>query len=104
MRSCERTGRDGGMIPARLPAEAPSPAPGEKRLEDRGRVTLAPGEDVSAALKRLGRQLDRAGVLGELRRREHACSRGQARRTKRRRALLRSVRAAKRRAARGSEE
>lgn len=77
------------VILERRPAAARS-------IADRAVVTLEPFELVDRALGRLRRRLDRAGVLRELKRREHYISPGEARRLKSRRARKRAAKTAER--------
>ena len=72
---------------------------------DAAAVVLEPGQSVDIALKRLARQVQRAGILGEVRRRAAFAPPGVRRRRKAHRARQRAAKAAAKHAAqRGGDD
>lgn len=92
------------MKPWRADAWPGPPGMRESRdgVLDGSAVVVGQAEDLDRALKRFKRQVEKAGVLSEVRRREYALSRGQRRREKDGRARTRTLCAAQRRDARAA--
>jgi ribosomal protein S21 len=74
--------------------------PREAEVFDGLAVLVGPAETLEHALRRLQRRVERADLIGELKRRRFARSPGERRREKQSRARARTIRAAKRRDAR----
>ena len=83
-------------------ARAPSPRSGH--FADACRIELADGLPLDVALKKFSRQVVRADVLGELKKRAHHVKPGEARRIKSRRARKRVRKLARRETERETEE
>jgi small subunit ribosomal protein S21 len=88
---------DGGAGFESPPALMPRRTQGDQRISDKAVIVVEPGLPFDLALKRFGRQVQRAGILRELKRRAHFTGRGERRREKAKRARARVAKAATRR-------